>query len=103
MELRRHPLMTYRGAPSWPPVWGSGGKSPDRPNGEVGILVGIEPSRVEPGNRYFITVKHNGLSYTGCLLVDDGRFGEKVSRLLQRHLRCPLEVIGGIDVRDRLD
>ncbi len=103
MELRRHPLMTYRGAPSWPPVWRSAVKSADRANGEIGILVGIEPSRVEPGNRYFITVKHNGSSYTGCLLVDDGRFGEKVSRLLQRHLRCPLEVIGGIDVRDRLE
>jgi hypothetical protein len=95
--------MTYRGAPSWPPEWGSAVKSADRANGEIGILVAIEPSRVEPGNRYFITVKHNGSSYTGCLLVDDGRFGEKVSRLLQRHLRCPLEVIGGIDVRDRLD
>jgi hypothetical protein len=102
MELRRHPLMTYRGAPSWPPVWVAG-DSTDRPKGEVGVLVGVEQSRVDPGNRYFITIKHNGSSYSGCLLVDDVRFGQKVSRLLRRHLHCPLEVIGCIDIRDRLD
>ncbi|HTM09663.1 MAG TPA: hypothetical protein VL754_14855 [Verrucomicrobiae bacterium] len=101
MELRRHPSMTYRGAPSWPPVWVSPNKAGKRPSGEVGVLVDVEQSKVEPDNRYFITIKHNGASYTGCLLIDDGRFGQKLSRLLQKHLHYPLEVIGGIDLRDR--
>jgi hypothetical protein len=93
--------MTYRGAPSWPPTWVSADQSSKRPSGEVGVLIDVESSKVDPENRYFITIKHNGASYTGCVLVDDGRFGQKLSRLLQRHIHYPLEVIGGLDVRDR--
>jgi hypothetical protein len=92
--------MTYRGAPSWPPTWVSADHSSKRPTGEVGVLVDVESSKVDPENRYFITIKHNGASYTGCVLVDDGRFGQQLSRLLQRHIHYPLEVIGGLDVRD---
>ncbi|HEY1370861.1 MAG TPA: hypothetical protein VGH50_00210 [Candidatus Binatia bacterium] len=33
----------------------------------------------------------------------DFSFGQKVSRLLRRHLHCPLEVIGAIEVHDRLE
>jgi hypothetical protein len=101
MELRRHPLMTYRGARNWPPVWISSDKTSERPSGEVGILVDVAPSKIEPDNRCFITMKHDGASYTGCLLFDDGRVGQRVSKLLQRHLRYPIEYIGGIDLRDR--
>lgn len=98
MELRKHPEMTYRGLRNWPPVWVSSDKRVKRPTGEVGVLVEVAPSKIDPENKCFLTIKHNGAAYTGCLLFDDGRVGQKVSKLLRRHLRYPIEFIGGIDL-----
>jgi hypothetical protein len=39
MSLRDHPLMKFKGVPSWPPDWiWTGGAKNQRPRGEVGIL-----------------------------------------------------------------
>jgi hypothetical protein len=105
MELRKHPLMTYRGAGNWPPswTWVGGGKKNLRPSGEVGKLVDVTPSKIDPGARCFLTIEHEGTSYVGCLMFDDGPFCQQVSTLLQRYVRYPLEYIGGIDLRYSLE
>ncbi len=100
MELRKHPGMAYRGASNWPPAWttGSGKKNDRRPRGEVGTLVDVAPSKIEPDGRCFLTIAHEGKSYVGCLLFDDGPFCQQIAKLLKRHLHYPLEYIGGIDL-----
>jgi hypothetical protein len=105
MELRKHPLMTYRGAGNWPPAWTwiSGKKNSLRPSGEVGTLVDVAPSKIDPDGKCFLTIEHEGTSYVGCLLFDDGPFCQQISKLMQRHLRYPLEYIGGIDLRYGFD
>ena len=105
MELRKHPLMTYRGAGNWPPAWTwlSGKKNTLWPSGEVGTLVDVAPSKIDPDGKCFLTIEHEGTSYVGCLLFDDGPFCQQISKLMQRHLRYPLEYIGGIDLRYGLD
>src|SRR5262249_57108511 len=47
MLLRDHPLMTYKGVPSWPPAWlrRVGCYENTHPTGEIGILKGVAPSR----------------------------------------------------------
>ncbi|HEY2989648.1 MAG TPA: hypothetical protein VGL11_18145 [Candidatus Binatia bacterium] len=103
MELRNHPLMAYRGLRNWPPAWVSGEKNRKRPSGELGTLVEVASSKIEPDARCFITIEHEGTSYIGCLEFDDGPFCQRISKLLQRYRRYPIEYIGGIDLRYTLE
>jgi hypothetical protein len=100
MELRKHPLMTYRGGNNWPPPWAwiSGKKNKLVPSGEVGTLVEVTQSKLDPHGKCFVTIEYDGAYYIGCLLFDDGAFCQQVARLLQRHLRYPLEYIAGIEL-----
>ena len=44
MLLRNHPLMRYRGVPSWPPNWvWTDGFEDKRPKGEVGVFRRVSP------------------------------------------------------------
>src|SRR5262249_31076579 len=53
MLLRDHPLMSYKGMPSWPPAWTwTGGVENDHPRGEVGVLEAILPSVIQPADRF---------------------------------------------------
>jgi hypothetical protein len=64
MELRDHPLMTYRGLPSWPPAWTwIGGTDNQYPKGEVGILKEITLSQIEPADRIFLYMDYEDASY----------------------------------------
>ncbi|MGH7768532.1 MAG: hypothetical protein ACREQP_13845 [Candidatus Binatia bacterium] len=105
MELRIHPLMSYRGGSNWPPAWTwiSGQKRNLNLSGEVGTLVEVTPSKLDPHGKCFLTIEYEGTSYVGCLLFDDGPFCQQVSGLLQRYVRYPLEYIGGIDIRYSLE
>jgi len=93
--------MSYRSGRNWPPAWTwvSGKKKNLDLSGEVGTLVDVAPSKLDPHGKCFLTIEHEGTSYVGCLLFDDGAFCQQVSRLLQRHIGYPLEYIGGIDLR----
>jgi hypothetical protein len=63
MLLRNHPLMSYHGVSSWPPVWTwTGGLANKDPEGEIGI---------QPTDRCYLYIEHEGASYVGCLLFDD--------------------------------
>ena len=48
MQLRDHPLMTYRGNRSWPPAWlWTAGYETTHPQGEVGILKAVLRSHIQ--------------------------------------------------------
>jgi hypothetical protein len=57
MELRNHPLMTYKGVCSWPPAWlWRGGYETTYPDGEVGILKDVT---ISPAN--YVLLNHGAL------------------------------------------
>jgi hypothetical protein len=98
MFLRDHPLISYRGIPSWPPAWTwiDGGED-KHPRGEIGILRMTLLSKIQPANRCFLLISYEGASYIGCLLFDDYVFCDQVTKLLQRHCNRPIAEIGNID------
>lgn len=99
MLLRDHPLMRYRGVPSWPPVWTwVSGAANKRPEGEIGILRDVVPSNIEPADRCFIHVEIDEASYMGCLLIDDTAFCRQVVDLLLANRNRPISEIGSLDL-----
>jgi len=99
MLLRDHPLMSYKGMPSWPPAWTwIGGVENDHPRGEVGILEAILPSVIQPADRFFLYIVYEGSTYIGCLLIDDHAFCRQVRKLLKACCNHPIAEIGSIDV-----
>jgi hypothetical protein len=98
MELRSHPLMTYRGINNWPPSWTwRGGEENIRPKGEVGILRDVFLSRVEPQSRLFLIIEHEQQEYMGCLLFNDRTFCGQICELLKAHCGRTIAEIGSLD------
>jgi hypothetical protein len=99
MLLRDHPLMSRHCVHNWPPVWTwkDGGEN-EHPNGEVGILKAIVLSRIQPADRCFLLVSHQGSEYLGCLLFDDPAFCKQITNLLQDYCNRPIAEIGSLDV-----
>ena len=81
MLLRDHPLMTYRGLHNWPPVWSCTDGRNQHPKGEVGTLKAVFRSDMQPPNRCFLLISHEGSEYLGCLLFDDQPQIEEAIRL----------------------
>ncbi|MGB7952226.1 MAG: hypothetical protein WCH75_31455 [Candidatus Binatia bacterium] len=99
MKLREHPLITYRGLRSWPPVWTwVGGTDNSHPTGELGILKEVKPSKIEPADRMFLYMDHENGSYLGCLLVENSAFCSQVVTLLQSYSGRPIREIGDLDL-----
>ena len=100
MVLRRHPLFNYRGIPSWPPVWtftgGLKNKQPRRE--EIGILTEVTISNVQPADRCFLHIEHEGSMYVGCLLIEDQAFCAQIVTLLKSHLNRPIAEIGSLNL-----
>ena len=97
--LRDHPLFSYHGMHSWPPVWlwMSGGYD-RQPRGEVGILRRVEKSNVLSANRCFLFIDYEDSSYIGCLLCSDPGFCKSIVRVLEAHLNKTIAQIGGLDI-----
>jgi hypothetical protein len=104
MLLRNHPLMRYRGVPSWPPEWvWTDGLEDKRPNGEIGIFRRIVQSSIQPSNRCFLFIDYEESNYIGCLTVDDHGFCAQIVRFLQAHCyNRPIAEIGGLDLSHTL-
>jgi hypothetical protein len=97
--LRDHPLFTHREVRSWPPVWTwVGGSDNKRPKGEIGILKDVTPSNIEPANKCFLYIDHQGSSYVGCLLIDDTAFCREIVELLLANRNRTIAEIGGLDL-----
>jgi hypothetical protein len=99
MQLRHHPLMSYRGVPNWPPVWVWRGIGENkRPKGEVGILKNVTPSRLAGRHRCFLVIEYEGATYMGCLLFNEHSFCRQVTKLLFGYCGRSLEDIGALEV-----
>src|SRR5215475_11818619 len=103
MKLREHPLLSYRGIPSWPPVWlWTAGQEDKKPKGEVGKLREVRLSLIEPPNKCFLLIDHDEATYMGCLLINDLAFCAQIAELLQRHYGFSVRDIGSLDLRHTL-
>ena len=99
MLLREHPLFSYHGMHSWPPVWTwMGGGDNRRPRGEVGILKRVEKSHVLPANRCFLHIDYEDSSYIGCLLCCDEGFCKSIVRVFEVNLNKTIADIGSLDI-----
>jgi hypothetical protein len=105
MQVRDHPLMSYKGNPNWPPAWIRlrGGRD-KHPKGEVGILreVRWSPIQLRPWDRFFLVVEYERTMYMGCLLFDDTAFCLEIQRLFLDYCGHSIEYIGGLDVSHTL-
>ena len=97
MELRKHPLMSYRSVPNWPPIWVPiDDPNGERLEGEVGILVEVRTAKDLP-QRCFLFIKQNEKKYLGCLLFNDQSFCEQISTFLKDYYDYPIETIARLD------
>jgi hypothetical protein len=99
MFLRDHPLISYRGVPSWPRdwTWIDGGED-KHPRGEIGILRMTLLSKIQPANRCFLLISDEGSSYIGCLIFEDSVLCRHVTELLRFCCNRPIAEIGSIDL-----
>ena len=104
MLLRDHPLMSRYGVPNWPPVWTwVDRREIDGPankflKGEVGTLIWVGLTGIEPPDRCYLYIDHEGSTYLGCLLFDDHTFCRYVAKLLESYSNRPIAEIGSIDL-----
>ena len=99
MLLREHPLMSYRGLPSWPPAWTWIDGVENKPRrGEIGTLRAITLTKLNPANRCYLYIDHEGSSYISCLLFDDEAFCRHIVKLLEGYCNRTIAEIGGIDL-----
>jgi hypothetical protein len=99
MELRTHPLMSYRGRPNWPPRWvWLGGKQNERPQGEVGILKEVSRYPLLSSDGLSLVMEHNGSAYMGLVLFDDFGFSRHIHELLKTLRDHTISEIGSLDI-----
>ena len=99
MKLRDHPLLSNKGASSWPPTWlWGGGDRYIHAAGEVGVLKDVMFSSIDPYEKCFLIMEHEGRKYIGTLLVGDPLFCRKVYELLIERRGKAIQEIGEIDV-----
>jgi hypothetical protein len=98
MKLREHPLMSYRGARSWPPVWlWVDGRENERLRGEVGILIDVRESKLG-SDRLFMTIHYYESRYVGWLRFDNKNFCRHIFYLLKDYCGYSISHIGGLDI-----
>ena len=101
MLLRDHPLLSYRGVPSWPPMWTwIEGQENKKPKGEIGTLIEARVSVIP--NRCFLLINHEGSTYMGCLLINDLPFCAQITRLLQNYCGHLIRDIGNLELSHTL-
>jgi hypothetical protein len=100
MELRKHPKMTWQGRPTWPPTWnGPHGPNNPLPQGEVGVLQGVETGAASLlGTCCLLVMSYNDQDYVGTLLFQDEEFHKKLCAVLNGHVGSPISAIGSLDI-----
>jgi hypothetical protein len=110
MNLRDHPLMSFRGLGNWPPVWTwIGGEVNTHPTGEIGVLKEVkthlpplDPKLGKPVNRIFLFIEYRQSLYVGSLLFSDFAFCQSLGTVLQSYCGYGLKEIGDVDVNHLL-
>jgi len=59
-------------------------------------------SNVQPAERCFLYIDHEGSMHVGCLLFDDETFCSQIVRLLHLHCNRPTAEIGSLDLSHTL-
>ena len=96
MQLRDHPLMTYRGVANWPPVWVTNTDPPKKLLGEVGVLTGIT---ADPSTRKcFLHIEYENEGYVGALLFEDAMFCWLLCRIISNQIGRGIKEIGDFDL-----
>jgi hypothetical protein len=99
MQLRDHPLVSYRGRHTWPPVWVCrvGASKARTPSGEVGCLKRV---LYEPDNRgkIFLVIEYEQAEYVGCVLFDSRPFCEQIAEHLMGRQGMSIEALGALDI-----
>jgi hypothetical protein len=100
MQFRDHKLMSYKGLPTWPPVWAhpdSATLTPPTVKGEIGILTSVRMHALG-SQRIFLNIKHEGSEYIGCLFFDDPVFCQDMYQFLQGCIGMSVKGIGDRDL-----
>jgi len=98
MELRAHPLMTYRGVPNWPPAWIQVQETKIKGlSGEVGILKHVMWYDRVP-NGFVLAIEHARERYLGFLIFDQVSFCTLIYDLLETRLGCSIKDLGSLDL-----
>ena len=99
MKLREHPLLSYRGIPSWPAVWlWTDGQEDKKPIREVGTLSEVRLSLIEPRTNVSLSSILMRQSIWACLLINDLAFCAQIAQLLQGYYGYSIRDIGDIDL-----
>ncbi len=101
MKLHDHPLLSFAGHHSWPPVWTwIGGDRDKYLTGEIGVLkeVRTPPSSPPLPMKCFLVIEHENSLYMGCMFIGDYVFGRQLSVLLQARRGQNIQDIGSLDV-----
>src|SRR6185369_7341139 len=98
MELRHHPLLSYHGIPSWPPVW-----SPAKPRegkkllkGEIGVLKFTLANSAS--EKCFLVIEYDNNPYVGCLICSDLAFSAQLASILHTQSGRTIKEIGDLDL-----
>jgi hypothetical protein len=99
MKLRDHPLLSYKGISSWPPTWlWGGGDRYVHAIGEMGVLKDVFLCSVEPYEKCFLIMEHEGRKYIGTLLLRDPTFCEEIYAVLIERRGTAIQEIGEIEL-----
>jgi hypothetical protein len=111
MDLRAHPLMSYRGQRNWPPAWTwTGIGENEKPHGETGFLKQIHisivppdnPQRKKPFNHLYVYMDYREGSYVGCLIFDDAATCRQMGKILIAQCGRTIKEIGDLDLNHLL-
>jgi hypothetical protein len=94
--------MSRYGVANWPPVWTWVDGVNKFAKGEVGILRWVALSGIQPPDRCYLYIDHDGSTYLGCLLFDDYAFCLYLAKLLERYCNRPISDIGSLDLSHTL-
>jgi hypothetical protein len=98
MQLRDHPLMSYRHSKNWPPIWTCArGEVIKTVSGEVGVLSYVH-SNAKLSSRCYLVIDYEGETYVGTLLFDNHGFCEQVTNFLRLQVNRPIRDIGDLDL-----
>jgi hypothetical protein len=98
LKLRDHPLLSFAGRHSWPPVWTwIGGNRDQYLRGEIGVLKEVRQSE-RPSQKCFLVIEHENALYMGCMLVTDTVLCEQISEFIKKHRGYSIEAIGDLNV-----
>ncbi|HEX9444164.1 MAG TPA: hypothetical protein VGA73_08580 [Candidatus Binatia bacterium] len=98
MNLRDHPLVSYRRHHSWPPVWSwIGGQREKTIAGETGVLKEVRQHEGDLTKCYLV-MDHDDSLYMGCLMISDVAFACQMFQLLKKSRGKSIQEIGALDL-----